>query len=274
MKKEEIVLEELENKTLRRLGLSPLQTKIYLILIQYGRLNSKAISKISNISQPDVYRVMASLQKMGLVQRIVSTPVIFEVSPTEQAIPELLESKMNEIVNLGEETNSLIEALNGRINANNFKKPEVESEMTLIPATKAVLGKRIKLMQDAKKSIDIVYTWKRFKQFFPFIVEPITKALERGVRLRLIIENSSKITPTLEQKRFFRAIGSRGSAVKFFYAHPSAVISIFDSKHLLMPMSSVAAPFEAPVLTSNNHGLVSMATAYFEGMWRNATEPQ
>jgi sugar-specific transcriptional regulator TrmB len=274
MKKEEIVLEELENRTLRRLGLSPLQTKIYLTLIQYGRLNSKAISKISNISQPDVYRIMVSLQKLGLVQRIVSTPVMFEVSPTEQAIPELLEEKMNEIINLGEETSSLIEALNGRINANIFKKHEVESEMTLIPPTKAVLSKRIKLMHNAKKSIDIVYTWKRFKQFFPFIVEPITKALERGVRLRLIIENASKITPTPEQKRFFRAIGSRGSAVKFSYAHPSAVISIFDRKHLLMSMSSVAAPFEAPVLTSNNSGLVSMATAYFECMWSNTKEAQ
>jgi sugar-specific transcriptional regulator TrmB len=215
---------------------------------------------------------MESLQKLGLVQRIVSTPVMFEVSPTEQAIPALLEGKMNEIINLGEETNNLIQALNIKNNANSFKKHEVESEMTLIPATKAILGKRIKLIQNAKKSIDVVYTWKRYKHFFPFIAEPILKALERGVKLRLIIENTTNITPTYEQKKFFKSICSKGSSIKFFYDYPSAIISIYDRKHLLMPMLSVAAPFETPVLISNNYGLVSMATAYFENMWRNSKE--
>jgi sugar-specific transcriptional regulator TrmB len=51
---EERALEEKESKTLNRLGLSPLQIKVYLILTQYGRLNTKSISKIANISRPDV----------------------------------------------------------------------------------------------------------------------------------------------------------------------------------------------------------------------------
>jgi len=268
VKNEEIALEEIENKTLRHLGLSPLQIRIYLILIKYGRLNSKAISKISNISRPDVYRIMASLQKMGLVQRIINTPAMFEVSPTEQAIPALLECKTNEIINLGEETNNLIETLNIIINSKNFKKYEVDSEMTLIPATKVILGKRIKLIQNTKKNIDLIYTWKRYTYFFPFIVEPIIKALKRGVKLRLIIENTTNITPTCEDKKFFRTINSKGSSIKFIYYHPPAIMSIYDKKHLLMPMSSIAAPCEAPVLISNNNGLVAMATAYFENIWR------
>jgi hypothetical protein len=160
--------------------------------------------------------------------------------------------------------------LNVKINSNNYSTHEADSEITIIPATKAILSKTIRLIQNTKKHIDLIYTWKRYKYFFPFIEEPILETLERGAKLRLVIEQPSDTKATYEHMAFFGKVNDKGSSIKFTFEQPSAIVIICDRKYLLMPVISDASPFESPVLMSNNKCLVYMATTYFEKIWRKS----
>ena len=55
--------------TLTQLGLTVLESKIYIVLCKYGSLPTRKISKLTKMAQSDVYRVADGLQQKGLVER-------------------------------------------------------------------------------------------------------------------------------------------------------------------------------------------------------------
>jgi len=61
---------------LTELGLSAIQAKVYLALAQSTESTATVVADISGVARPDVYRVLAQLEKMGLVQTIVANPNI------------------------------------------------------------------------------------------------------------------------------------------------------------------------------------------------------
>jgi DNA polymerase III alpha subunit len=54
------------------LGLTLLQAKIYLALSKTGKATIKTISKASNSARQDIYRIMPTLQKLGLAEKIIA----------------------------------------------------------------------------------------------------------------------------------------------------------------------------------------------------------
>jgi len=259
-------LEQEERETLKLLGLSPLQICLYLKLIEMGKATAKSLSKKSGIARADVYRTMSALQQIGLVQKIISSPAMFEATSAEQALTVLLDHKINGTIALGEKTSNLIHALNNRALE---KTQEVESEIVLIPATKLILGKRINSINNAQKFIDLIFTWNHYKYFLAFIAQPIRKAIKRGVQTRIIIENSQQDKPPQGHRELMKLLETNGSSLRFISTYPSAVLSIFDRKEVLMPVHSTALPQRAPVLYSNNPSIVSLSTIYFENLWQN-----
>ncbi|MEX2723761.1 MAG: helix-turn-helix domain-containing protein [Candidatus Freyarchaeota archaeon] len=56
-------------QTLTDLGLTFLQAKTYLNLAKLGKANVQTIAKASNVARQDIYRIMPSLQKLGLAEK-------------------------------------------------------------------------------------------------------------------------------------------------------------------------------------------------------------
>ena len=81
---------EKDIKTFVELGLSHVETKIFLTLIQSGTLKVETISKLSNISRGDVYRNLSKLQNDGLVEKQISRPAMFSAIPINDAIEGLI----------------------------------------------------------------------------------------------------------------------------------------------------------------------------------------
>lgn len=53
---------------LEKLGLTVVQAKIYIANIDTGPATAKQISKVAKVAREDVYRVMPSLQTLGLTK--------------------------------------------------------------------------------------------------------------------------------------------------------------------------------------------------------------
>jgi sugar-specific transcriptional regulator TrmB len=262
-------LEQDDRETLELLGLSPLQICLYVKLIELGKATVKSLSKNSGVARADIYRTMSSLYKLGIVQKFIANPVMFEAVLPEQALSILLDKKINETIALGEKTSNLIQTLNNRAIVNT---KEVESDIVLIPASKIVFEKFISLINNAEKSVDLLLTYEHYEYLLNVIALPIQKAIKRGVQARIIIENNQQTKPTLEHRQFMKSIKNKEVCLRFISIQPSAVFSIYDQRELLLPINSTALPHQTPVLYSNNTSIVSLSSTYFEHLMREAED--
>lgn len=257
-------MEQYERETLKLLGLSPLQSCLYLKLIEIGKATVKSLSKNSGTARADVYRTMSSLHQIGIVKKIIDSPAMFEALSPEQALSILLDIKINETKALAEKTSNLIQSLNNKALVNT---QIVESNIVLIPASKIILGKCTNLIINAQKHIDIIIALKHYKYFLTFIAQPLQEAIKRGVQARVIIQNYQKTKLPQGHREFMKVIENNGSSLRIISTHLSAVFSVYDRKEVLMPVNSTALPQQAPVLYSNNPSIVSLSTNYFEHLW-------
>jgi len=95
-------------QTLMGLGLTLLQAKTYLTLAKLGVADVKTISKVTNVARQDGYRVTPKLQKLGLAEKIISTPTLYKAIPLKMGLSILLQQKVEENTELQEKTKALI----------------------------------------------------------------------------------------------------------------------------------------------------------------------
>jgi sugar-specific transcriptional regulator TrmB len=210
---------------------------------------------------------MANLQTIGIAQRAITSPLMFEATPIEQALNSLVECKQDETENLKKMTKSLIRTLEKTQTAK-IGQLQPEPEMYLIPATKLAVEKRKEIILNAEHSIDIINSWKRYKFFLGFN-ELTRKMVNQGVKFRFIVEVPTKMRTHREQQEALEILKENGSELKYIKHVPSAIISIYDNRETLIAMSQNAGPYDTPVLWSNNKSIVAMAKSYFENLWQN-----
>jgi DNA-binding IclR family transcriptional regulator len=54
-----------------------LKSKVYLTLATLGKADVKTIAKASNIARQEIYRIMPTLQKLGLTEKIITNPTMY-----------------------------------------------------------------------------------------------------------------------------------------------------------------------------------------------------
>jgi sugar-specific transcriptional regulator TrmB len=95
-------------KTLRELGLSLLQARVYLALLKLGTHSSiKATSACSKVARQDVYRTIAELRELGLVEMVIANLTLFRAIPLQETVAILMEKKNQRTQVLMEEVTEL-----------------------------------------------------------------------------------------------------------------------------------------------------------------------
>ena len=184
----------------------------------------------------------------------------------------MIEHKVEETKEAQKKTKNLIQELKQKQYCNNTF-PEIEPNLFLIPATKTALQKRKVLIQNAQFNIDIISSWQHYKFLLKANFNELTKkAIERGVKFRVIIETPEKIKLPLEHKEALQILMENSSALRYVPTNPSAIISIYDNREALILMFPKDSPYDSPLLWSNNDSIVSIASSYFENLWKTATE--
>ena len=119
----------------------------------------------------------------------------------------------------------------------------------------------------------MISSWKHYKFLLNSNFNELTrKAIDRGVKFRLIIEKPKKLKLPIEHHEALRILENNGSSLKFAEINPLNIISIYDNKEVLILMSEQADSYDSPLLWSNNASIVSMANSYFENLWSTAKE--
>ena len=250
--------------TLTRLGLTSNQTKVYLALFRSGLSTAKTISKYSGVARSDVYRVMATLEKLGLVEKIISAPYKFRAISIHDAFVILMERRKKVTSELQAATREILK----KFKNNNARKAleEDETRFSLVSEQAAVLGEKGTL-KAVQRSFDVVTSWQNPHAVMFVDLEDIVEALQRGVEIRVIIDKPdegilSDIMKLLKQHSNFK--------IRYLLNAPTALMSMYDRKESWVCTCTNPVLEECPTLRTNNACLLSILQDYFEILWLTA----
>jgi len=254
-------------ETLMKLGLTLNQARAYLALIQFGPAGAKELAEASGITRQDIYRVMLTLEEKGLVEKLLSSPVVYKAFRIEQVASNLLNRKAEEQNELQKKTQRLITELQ----RNHLEKPiqGETSQFIMIPGKGAIIQRIIDDLSKTSKSLEVVTSCERFSPAILEFANEYEKALQRGVGVRIAVEKHMAQEAALEVIR--RLAKKQTFEVRYFSCSPEAVVSIFDGKKASVTVSKTANSSKACALWSNDPCFVAITRNYFESMWNNST---
>ena len=255
-------------ETLTQLGLTLNQARAYLALLQSGPAAAKKLSEAAKITRQDIYRVMPTLEQVGIVERLISSPTVYEATPIQQGTRILLERKTAEHNELRRKTRELVRIV--KKSSANQEFVESDALLVMIPGKEAIIQKIGEALQKTKRSIEVVTSRKRFSPAIFKFRDNYTNALERGVRIRVATEKPVAEKAVCEIVE--RLMENGGFEVKCFSDVPPAVVSIFDGREASVTLSQVAHTPRASALWSNDACFVALAQNYFETKWSSSTE--
>jgi sugar-specific transcriptional regulator TrmB len=256
-------------QVLTQLGLTFLEARIYLALCEHGKLTAKELSNSTKKSRPDIYRVIAKLQRKGLVEKIIEKPAQFRAVPIDTGIVFLLERKKAEHVDLRVKTKLLL---------HEFKEKKVKtpletesSHFVMIPQKEAVVKRIREAIEKSKKSVDIFLSWRRFAMgITSTFAESAQKAWDREVKFRIIVESPTERAGLELARQFCKK--SPFCNIRFVSGAPKTVLGIYDRKKVFIVVDPEKGLFDSPALWSNNRSLVSAIQDYFEVLWLTSME--
>jgi pimeloyl-ACP methyl ester carboxylesterase/DNA-binding transcriptional ArsR family regulator len=95
-------------RTLRKIGLTDKEAEIYIFLAKHGVLSGGEISKQTKMHRPLVYRILKKLEKKGLVESTLESPIRFFSVPFEKVLDENIKMKYEEASSLEKAKNGLL----------------------------------------------------------------------------------------------------------------------------------------------------------------------
>lgn len=256
------MIQEKHVQTLMGLGLTSLQAKTYLTLAKLGKAEVRTISKASNAARQDIYRIIPTLQKMGLAEKIIATPTIYKATPLEKGLSTLLQQKIEENDELQEKTNALINSFEENTAEIAFKEDRLQF---IITSEESLFRKRItEATNVAQTSNDVILTSEGLRAMLFHQRQNLKRAMKKGVKIRVIAEKPenkqliNRTTKALEENSFFK--------LKYISVPPQICMAIFDNKEVNIRISNGVVPS----FWSNNPNIVNLAISYFDKLWNKA----
>jgi sugar-specific transcriptional regulator TrmB len=258
-----------ELQILLDLGLTLKQARVYMALVESGSSRISAISKISKVARPDVYGALSKLQQLGLVEKIIETPLEYRAIPMNEALSLLLETKTEQYEKVRAETRILRDTV--KIKRPNSTNQLEVSQFVLIPKGRHAIERINTAIAQAQLSMDLLLSWKRFSRgIVSTFAESIESAWTKNVKIRFIIESPLKSETAKQLIQFCRE--KPFTQIKFIRYCPTTVLGIYDKKRVFLIVEPKADLPGSPALWSNNPSLIALAEDHFEILWLTAME--
>jgi sugar-specific transcriptional regulator TrmB len=261
---ESLTLEE-AIATLKALGLTLVQSKVYIVLAKSNALTIATLSKLSKVPRTDLYRVVKKLEQKGLVERVIATPVKFHGISLKEGVNLLINLKNQENRVLLEKANSLLQTY-GEKTASKIAGISI-SKFILIPHAR-VIDRIRKAIDAAQETVNLIISSSRFAQGVFLYQENVQRSLSREVQWRFIIERPANAKLRFNTLELLPK--SPLCKVRYISSAPKTITGIYDQKQVFIIEQSKAGLSESPALWSNNKSLIALATGHFEKLWDTA----
>ncbi len=257
----------LENKIqiLTKLGITGMQAKTYIFLDALGKAHAKTLSRLCKLPKQDIYKTLAELYEIGLVEKTLTRPVEFRAIPPDKCLSLLIQRQ--------KQVNSEIEQVAKKVLASPSKVLLKNDEsgvkqLLLVPRREPTLYKALDLINSARHTICVV---SPHQNLFPWIDKEnkaIEKALARNVTMRLITDTQNSPKPPDELRRIFQ--NGVSPQIRYLNHSPAASFGIYDYKKLILELSTTDGFVGSDVIVTENPSMIEMASTYFKVMWTQA----
>ena len=253
-------------QTLHKLGLTTLQAKIYLILIQIGKEKIQTISRIANIDRSNTYHTIIELQRIGLVEKMLGTPNFYNAIPVEDAVSSLLKRKQDQYSHIQREAQGLISV----INAKDTKPENVEYKFKIVSKQKNTEQKDIAFnCEHVGESYDLLINKKILFTGVFDLDKYQMRAVKRGIKYRLVTEKMDAETLREKLKLF---LAEPNFQIRYILGSLKTELIIRDKKTASIPLLPNSGMGEGPCLITDHPGCVEMFQDHFNKIWNEAKE--
>jgi sugar-specific transcriptional regulator TrmB len=247
------------------IGLTLNQAKIYIAVLKLQKTTVGQVAKFSKVRREDVYRLLPSLEKMGLIERFLGKPTEIRATPVSDSLASLVKEEKNRSEERLEDMRNMVQ----KLSLKEWTQPSTgeESIYILIAEKKAILAKTSNLIANSKKEVALIADNARIMHALAQFSDEYKLAINKGTQIRLLLEGE---TPdgSLKEK-IQKLIGNASVRVKF-HREPLNHFIMSDDKEALITTSKESGLGESPSLWTNNNNLIGVLRTGFESDWEKA----
>lgn len=247
---------------LRKLGLSPYESKCYLALVRYGNLLGKDIAEKSGVPPTSVYRNLEALQKRGLVQIVQKEPLVYQAVDPSVALPAYIKKQKEDLEKVQEET---IRELSSIKRTGLIEKQEEVLEVYSGRKQSYELGKR--LINQAKKKV--LFIGRGTPQSVLDLIHPLKSAVKRDVSCKFIVTTDYRNTDD-RNKSLIDELKKAGVKIKYNPLQGFSLV-VKDGEESQIVIKDDKLKEERIVLRIRSKDLSQAHAHYFESVWRKST---
>jgi len=249
------------------LGLSLNQARVYLAILKLEKTTAAQIAKYSKVRREDVYRILPSLETMGLIERLMGKPALIRATPISDALSFLVAEEKTKFDDRLKGMRNKVE----RLSHKNWKQPlsEEDSIFILIAEKKAILAKTSELIRSSIKEVAFIADKARIIPAVSQFSQECKQAIKKGSKIRLIFEGDKP--DSMLKEKVNKLIDGTSVHIKF---NPEALhhFIMSDDKEALITTSIDSGLGESPSLWTNNSNLIGALRTAFESDWQKAED--
>jgi sugar-specific transcriptional regulator TrmB len=246
---------------LMKLDLTELQAKTYLTLTRFDKAEVKKISEASKIARQDLYRIIPTLENLGLVEKIVATPILYRAIPLSEGTSSLFQKKSNEITSIKNNLEMLI--LQSEENSA-VTVEECDTSFVITSERKRLVAKLEKAYAESETS-DIMIPGHALNFLVFNFYECLSTALADGARIRVMVKKEEMRQAATQKLRNLKAYPS--FEIRFVESPFNFGMAICNGREVNISISEK----EVPSLWTNNPQIVLMSKMMFDSEWNAHT---
>jgi sugar-specific transcriptional regulator TrmB len=249
------------------LGLTLNQAKIYLAVIKLEKTTVVQVANFSKVRREDVYRILPSLEKMGLIERLLGKPTEIRATRISDALSLLVAEEKGK----SDERLVGMRGIVQKLSLQDWKQqlPKEESIYILIAEKKSIFAKTADLISNSKKEVALIADKGRIMPVLFQFSDEYAIAIKNGAMIRLLFEGETSDLSLKE--KITKLIGTTSVQVKF-HPEPLNHFLMSDDKEALITTSKESGLGESPSLWTNNSNLIGVLRTSFDSDWKTAKD--
>lgn len=251
-----------ESDLFNKLGFTQAQLKLYLTLLKMEKADAKTLSKHTSMPRSAVYRTLGELHKKGLVEKEIAKPHTFRATPIHSGLQLLIMQRNEEWKEIQEKAKTFLRKIQNK----EKETLGIQDYLIVIIEGKERIIQRMRTQHDsAQRNADIITTFRRWMQILHYCYEKFVKALNRGVKYRIIIEKPNAgeglpknvldlmTKPNLELALSSKRVKTNGA--------------IFDGNEVTFNFYPSKLLSSSPIILTDHPSFRAMFQTYFNHIW-------
>ena len=262
----ELDFDDINVQNLEKLGLTPLQARIYIALLKEGKTKVLTVSKIVLADRSNVYRTILQLEKRGIVTKTLGTPSLYDAVTLKEAVSTLINSEKAQF----DKMQKVAQELTQQESANEMRHQQSENDFVLIKMQRErSLMEMATCFKNVKESIDFLMNKKTLEAILFNLANIQSACLKRGVKIRTITENIKSIKTQNKLEEFTTQPNYH---IRTVINSAQSEVGIFDRKVAYVNVVQYGAVGSANLLVTRQPGFIEICQNHFDTIWNEAQE--